>query len=149
MDEIMELVLAESLGLQETETEGSQGTAGQEGGQTGETGVPVEDQTVPADEPGSLFGNNSTIWLMLAMVLVMYFFIFRGPRKRQEQQAQKMKASLQRNVRVRTIGGIIGTVVDVREDEVVIKIDETNNTKMRVTIGAIGKVLGEEEDKNK
>ena len=147
MDEIMAMVLAESMGLQETGTEGSQGTTEQEGGQTGESGTQGEDQEVTPGEPGGLFGNT---WiLMLAMVLVMYFFIFRGPRKRQEQQMQKMKASLQRNARVRTIGGIIGTVVDVREDEVVIKIDETNNTKMRVTMGAIGKVLAEEEGKEK
>ena len=148
MDEIMEMVLAESMVLQDGGTEGAQGTTEQEGGQTGESGASGEDQTVPTDGTNSLFGG-STIWLMLAMVLVMYFFIFRGPRKRQEQQAQKMKTSLQRNVRVRTIGGIIGTVVDVREDEVVIKIDETNNTKMRVTMGAIGKVLAEEEGKEK
>ncbi|MCP4708655.1 MAG: preprotein translocase subunit YajC [Planctomycetes bacterium] len=148
MDEIMELVLAESMDLQETGTEGSQGTAEQEGGQTGESGAAGEDPTVTNEQAPSIFDSNG-IWLMLAMMLVMYFFIFRGPRKRQEQQAQKMKESLQRNVRVRTIGGIIGTVVDVREDEVVIKIDETNNTKMRVTKGAIHKVLVEEEDKNK
>ena len=147
MDEIMEMVLAESMVLQDGGTEGAQGTTEQEGGQTGESGTQGEDQEVTPGEPGGLFGNT---WiLMLAMVLVMYFFIFRGPRKRQEQQAQKMKTSLQRNVRVRTIGGIIGTVVDVREDEVVIKIDETNNTKMRVTMGAIGKVLAEEEGKEK
>jgi len=148
MDEIMELVLAESMVLQDGGTEGSQGTTGQEGGQTGESGAPGEDQTDQTEGTGSPWGG-STLWLMLAMVLVMYFFIFRGPRKRQEQQMQKMKTSLQRNVRVRTIGGIIGTVVDVREDEVVIKIDETNNTKMRVTMGAIGKVLAEEEGKEK
>ena len=147
MDEIMELVLAESMGHQEAGTEGSQGTAEQEGGQTGESGVAGEEQTVPTEGQKSPFG--STWILMLAMVLVMYFFIFRSPRKRQEQQMQKMKDSLQRNSRVRTIGGIIGTVVDVREDEVVIKIDETNNTKMRVTIGAIHKVLVDEDGKDK
>ena len=149
MDEIMALVLAESMGLQVTGTEGAQGASEQESSQTGEPGAAGGDQTVPTKEPPSFFGNNSTMFLMLAMVLVMYFFIFRSPRKRQEQQLRKMRESLKRNVRVRTIGGILGTVVDVREDEVVIKIDEANNTKMRVTMGAISKVLADEEDKNK
>jgi preprotein translocase subunit YajC len=140
MDAIMEQVLALALRQQEG-GEGGETAAPQEGGQTQPADPQGENQ--PAPEGGFL---SNPLWLMLAIMLVMYFFIFRSPRKRQEQQMQKMRASLQRNARVRTIGGIIGTVVDVRDEEVVIKIDETNNTKMRVTIGAIGKVLADEEE---
>jgi preprotein translocase YajC subunit len=44
-------------------------------------------------------------------------------------------------MKVMTIGGIKGTVTDVREDEVVVKVDESSNTKMRFTRGAIQKVV--------
>ena len=56
-----------------------------------------------------------------------------------------MLDTMQKNSRVRTIGGIIGTIVDVRDDEVVIKIDEASNTKMRVTRSAIGKVYTDDD----
>lgn len=79
------------------------------------------------------------------MLVVMYFFMFRGQRKRQREH-QQMLDSVQKNARVRTIGGIIGTIVDVRDDEVVLKIDESTNTKMRVARSAIGKVLREEDE---
>ena len=87
------------------------------------------------------------MWIpLILMFVVLWFFMFRGPKKRQQQQ-QKMLDAVKKNDRVRTIGGIIGTVVDVRDDELVIKIDETNNTKMHVTRNAISKVLTEEDQK--
>jgi preprotein translocase subunit YajC len=57
-----------------------------------------------------------------------------------------MLNSLQKNTRIRTIGGIIGTVVDVRDDEIILKIDESNNTKIRVLRNAISTVLTDEAE---
>jgi len=76
----------------------------------------------------------------LLIIVVMYLFLFRGPKKKQ-QEHQKMVASLKKNDRVRTIGGILGTVLDVQDNEVLLKIDESNNTKMRVVPSAIAVVL--------
>ena len=75
----------------------------------------------------------------------MLILLFRGPRKKQQEQ-KKMVQSLEKNDRVRTIGGIIGTVVDIKGDEITLKIDESNNTKMHVVSSAIGKNLT--KDKN-
>ena len=52
-----------------------------------------------------------------------------------------MVSSLKNNDRVRTIGGIFGTVLDVRDDEIILKIDEATNTKIRVIPSAIATVL--------
>ena len=80
----------------------------------------------------------------LALVFVlMYFMLFRAPKKRQQEHS-KMVAGLKKNDRIRTIGGVLATVLDVRDDEIVIKIDESNNTKMRVVPSAIAAVLNEE-----
>ncbi len=75
--------------------------------------------------------------------VVMYLILFREPRKRQKQQ-QKMVQSLKKNDKVRTIGGILGTVVDIKGDEVTLKIDESNNTKIRIVVSSIGKNLTNE-----
>ena len=77
------------------------------------------------------------------MVVVMYVLMFRGPRK-QQQQHKQMVQSLKKNDKVRTIGGIFGTIVDVRGDEVVLKVDESNNTKIRISTTAISKNLSQE-----
>ncbi len=84
-------------------------------------------------------------WLLLGLMFVMmYFILFRGPKKKQQQHKQMVQA-LERNDRVRTIGGIIGTVVDVKGDEITLKIDESNNTKIKVISSAIGKNMTKEE----
>jgi len=77
------------------------------------------------------------------MFVMMYFILFRGPRKKQQQHKQ-MVQTLTKNDKVRTIGGIIGTVVDVKGDEIVLKIDESNNTKVRLSASAIGRNLSKD-----
>jgi len=81
----------------------------------------------------------------IVIMIIMYMFIFRGPKKKQQQHAQMVK-TLKKNDRIRTIGGILGTVIEVRDKEVVIKIDESNNTKMRVSPSAISTVVTDEKE---
>jgi preprotein translocase subunit YajC len=82
--------------------------------------------------------------LMGLIFVIMYFMLFRAPKKKQ-QEHKKMVESLKKNDRVRTIGGILGVVLDVRDDEIVLKVDEANNTKIRVIPSAIATVLGEDK----
>ena len=84
-------------------------------------------------------------WILLVlMFVVMYFLLFRGPQKKQQQQ-KKMVQSLKKNDRVRTIGGIIGTIVDIKGDEITLKVDESSNTKIKVISSAIGRNISEEK----
>jgi preprotein translocase subunit YajC len=77
---------------------------------------------------------------ILAAIGVLYFFMFRGGQK-DKKRLQKMLADLKRNDRIQTIGGVRGTVVDVRDDEVVIKVDESSNVRMRFARSAIKEVF--------
>jgi preprotein translocase subunit YajC len=96
----------------------------------------------PAPQGSSFWGFMFP--LLLAM-MVFYFFLFRGQRKDRQRHAD-MLANLKRNDRVQTIGGVLGTVVDTREHEVVLKVDETNNVKMRFNRSAIKEVLSQAEE---
>jgi preprotein translocase subunit YajC len=80
---------------------------------------------------------------LVLVFVVMYVFMLRGPRKQQQKHKQMVQA-LAKNDRVRTIGGILGTVVDIKGDEVTLKIDESNNTKIKVTTSAVGRNLTQE-----
>ena len=138
MEDILNMLLAQAAG---EDTAG-----GQQADQQTQTTEPGTTEGDPVGAEGQQKNLLSSMWFpLILMMVVMYFFIFRSPRKRQQQQQEKMQASLQRNARVRTIGGILGTVVEVKNDEVVLKIDEANNTKMRITVGAVAKVLSEGE----
>ncbi len=94
----------------------------------------------PAQKP---FGGIAWIWIVLMFVL-MYFLLFRGPQK-QKQERKKLVQSLKKNDRVQTIGGIIGTVVDIKGDEITLKIDESNNTKIKIASSAVGKNMSQDK----
>lgn len=96
-------------------------------------------------QPRSQQNPLMTFLPLILIFAVMYLFMFRGPKKKQ-QEHQKMVQSLSKNDRVRTIGGIYGTVLDVRDDEIVLKIDESTNTKMRINPQAIAAVLTEKNE---
>jgi preprotein translocase subunit YajC len=96
--------------------------------------------------PASSGGPSSSIMQLIFIVgifVILYFIMFREPKKRQRKQEQMIQ-SLKKNDKVRTIGGIIGIVVDVKGDEVTLKVDESNNTKIKVAASAIGKNLSNE-----
>ena len=102
------------------------------------------DNNVPgSDKPQGLFNDPRGFVILIGFTILMFFLVLRGPRK-QKQQHKQMVQALKKNDRVRTIGGIIGTVVDIKDDEVVLKVDESNNTKMHIAISAIGKNLSKE-----
>ena len=58
-----------------------------------------------------------------------------------------MLAAVKKNDRVVTAGGIYGVVTNVHQeaDEVTVKVDEATNTKLRVTLSSIVRVLGSEQ----
>lgn len=82
----------------------------------------------------------NTFILFGLMLILLYFVVLRAPKKRQQQQEQMVKA-LKKNDRVQTIGGIFGTVLDVSDTEITLKIDESNNTKIKILPSAVNKVI--------
>ncbi len=98
--------------------------------------------TVPA---GRRTGMDYTQFIFIGVLLIfVWMFLFRGPRKKQ-QEHKKMVQSLQKNDRIRTIGGIFGTVVEVKDNEIILKVDESNNTKIRISPSAVGTRASEEK----
>jgi len=106
------------------------------------TTAPGSPNPGPDGAPVKTGSPYTSLLLMVAVFVVMYMVLLRGPRKQQQQQKQ-MVQSLKKNDRVRTIGGIYGTVMDVKGDEVVLKIDEATNTKIHISVSAIGKNLSQ------
>jgi preprotein translocase subunit YajC len=115
--------------------------AGETTTSTQQNGAPAAGDETQKPAPGN---PMMQFVLMGLIVVVMYFMLFRAPKKRQ-QEHKKMVETLKKNDRVRTIGGILGVVLDVRDDEIVLKIDEANNTKIRVIPSAIATVIGEDK----
>ena len=104
----------------------------------------------PAQPPETLTSEILSFAPLALMLIVVFFFMSSG-RKREQKKRDQMYSAMKRGSRVVTAGGLIASVVEVRDDEVVLKVDEANNIKERYTKSAIIKVLDEGDaapDKN-
>ena len=100
-----------------------------------------------ADPPANQSGSGSFLMLLsMGMIALVFWFLFLRPQRKEQQQRQSMISTMKKNDRVVTVGGIYGVVTNVHReaDEVTIKVDEATNTKLRVTLGSISRVLGDQ-----
>jgi preprotein translocase subunit YajC len=94
--------------------------------------------------------ENSILPLMIlfgVVMVILWFFMIR-PQQRQEENARKLIDSLKQNDKVYTVGGMVGIIhsVDKEKNEVVLKVDEANGTKIKFVIQAIqGKIDKEQK----
>ena len=103
--------------------------------------------SAPATQPAAPFWANP---IFIPLVLMGVFLLLSSRSKKgQQKKVEDMLSQLKRGDRIQTIGGIIGTVVEARETEVLVKVDENNNTKMRFTRKAIHRVLEDETNTEK
>ena len=81
---------------------------------------------------------------LVAIVFLAWMLLYRPERQRQQAQ-QKLRDNLKRNDRVVTAGGLYGTMasVDREGDRVTLKVDESNNIKLDVTLGSVLRVLSD------
>ncbi|HTL27613.1 MAG TPA: preprotein translocase subunit YajC [Tepidisphaeraceae bacterium] len=98
--------------------------------------------------PGPMDFISSPIFPLMIGLLILYFFMMRG-NKGKEKQRQDMLKQLKRNDEVQTIGGVIGRVIEVRDDRVQVKVDENTQTKVWFSRSAIHRVLDAEKSEAK
>lgn len=96
-----------------------------------------------AQTPAPQTPSAMTMLFPAALMAMVVFMILssRSQKKREKRERDEMHASMSRNDRVLTIGGIIGTVLSVKENEVVLKVDESTNTKMTFVKTSIQRIL--------
>ena len=79
---------------------------------------------------------------LIAIAAAAYLLLFRPERERMKKQ-QDLLAAIKKNDRVVTSSGIYGTVasVDRDADRVTLKIDESSNAKLTVTLSSLARVV--------
>ncbi len=73
-------------------------------------------------------GMGSTVIMMVLMIAIFYFMLIR-PENKRKQEAEEMRSAVKKGDKVVTIGGIVGTVVDVKENKFVL---ETGADQVRI-----------------
>ena len=91
---------------------------------------------------GSTAGGGSFFELVfpfVLMILVFYFLLIR-PQKKQQKAIRNMLDNLKVNDKVITVGGVMGKVVQIKDDDVIIQTGP-EGAKIKFQKAAIGKVL--------
>ena len=70
----------------------------------------------------------STILMLVVMLGIFYFMLIR-PENKRKKEAEQMRNSLKTGDKITTIGGIMGTVVSIKDDKFVI---ETSADQVRI-----------------
>ena len=79
---------------------------------------------------GATAGMGSSIFMLVAMLAIFYFMLIR-PENKRKKEAEAMRSSVRNGDKITTIGGIVGTVVNVKEDKIVI---ETSADQVRIEL---------------
>ncbi len=75
-------------------------------------------------------GMGSLLIPLVVMIALMYFLMIR-PENKRKKQADEMRSSLKKGDQITTIGGIVGKIVHVTDDNIVI---ETSDDRVRMEL---------------
>ena len=75
-------------------------------------------------------GMGSTVIMLVLMIAIFYFMLIR-PENKRKKEAEQMRSAVRKGDKITTIGGIYGTVVDVKESRIVL---ETGADQVRIEL---------------
>ena len=111
----------------------------------------IAEEAAPPATPGDgqpQGGSPYGLLVMMVVIFGVFYLLLIRPQRKKEKQRQQDRETMLKNLRksdhVMTIGGIHGVVASVTEDEVVIKVDEKNDTRLRMGRDAISRVVTED-----
>ena len=79
---------------------------------------------------GTTAGMGSSIFMLVAMLGIFYFMLIR-PENKRKKEAEEMRSAVKTGDKIVTIGGVIGTVVNVKDEKIVI---ETSADQVRIEL---------------
>ena len=85
--------------------------------------------------PQQAVANPLIQFLPLVLIFIIFYFLLIRPQKQKQKEHQKMLASVEKNDEVVTLSGIHGTVINVKEKTLILRIDE--NVKIEIEKSSI------------
>jgi len=92
----------------------------------------LEAAATGAEPQGSIF----TMLLPLVAMIAIFYFLMIRPENKRKKEAEQMRSSVKVGDNITTIGGIVGKVVNVKDDKIVIETS-ADQVRMELTKWAI------------
>ena len=96
--------------------------------------------------PAGVAANPIVQMVPYLLMFVIFYFVLLAPMRKQQKKQKEMLATLKKGARVVTSGGIHGTVAQVEDQIVWLKVGDT--TKIKIDRSAIGRLLADEDTKD-
>ncbi len=80
-----------------------------------------------------------TMLVTFGLIIVVFYFLVIRPQNRKQRDAKKMLQNIRKGDRVVTIGGMHGSVESVKDESVVLRVDD--NVKLKFNKSAISQVI--------
>jgi preprotein translocase subunit YajC len=83
-------------------------------------------------------------FLPIILIFVIFYFLLIKPQKKKQQELSKMLEALKKNDEVITSGGIFGTIVNMQDDVITVRIDD--NVRIKVQRNSISQLKKKQGD---
>lgn len=104
----------------------------------------LQTQAQPAAPQGSFWQQYSFVIMMVLIIVVLYFFMVR-PQQKKQKEIVKWRESLKKGDKIVTVGGIYGTIAEVKDTFLLVEVD--NNVKIRVDKTSVVKDITDAQNK--
>lgn len=91
--------------------------------------------------PAPSAGPSMLPMILLLVIIAVFLFVSTMGQRKERKKREALLAAVKKGDRVQTIGGMIGTVVEVRDSDVIVKVDEQSNTRIKFVKSAIQTIL--------
>src|SRR3974377_418868 len=89
-------------------------------------------------------GGGAIIFVYIILFIGVFYFLAVRPQRRQRRSHTEMLSMLKKGDEVVTIGGMYGTIKEMREDYVVLEV--ANRVRVKYLKRAISQIVSEEEE---
>ena len=98
----------------------------------------------PAAQQGSFWQLYSFVIMVVLIIVEMYFLMVR-PQQKKQKEIVKWRESLKKGDKIVTVGGIYGTIAEVKDTFLLVEVD--NNVKLRVDKTSVVKDITDAQNK--
>ena len=95
----------------------------------------IQEMLAMAPQQGESGGGSILDFAPMILIFVAFWFLLIAPQRKKQKQHAKMLQALEKGAKVKTIGGVFGTVTGVKDDRFVLRISE--NVKIEVAKEAV------------
>lgn len=92
-------------------------------------------------------GNLMTLIVPFALMFAILYLLIIRPQRRKQKHLQEMIANVRKHDNIVTTGGVHGVVISVKEKEIIVRVDDNKDVKLKIDKSAVTSVSVPKSDR--